>query len=226
MNARAVLLLTAGGLLLLSTSTARASVEAGEGMALPSFDLDNLLDKTDTFMNVITEQPANVANDVAGRNISAFIGMIHWAEGTASQADPYAVCYGYRHTVQNFANHPAVTGEWRGEKLSDAMCANAGFGPGCVSTAAGAAQIIKPTWVRLAAKLGLPDFSPASQDAATVELIRSRGALEDVKAGRVADAIVKCKNEWASLPGNYAKQGQRSIANLVAQYQQNGGYTA
>lgn len=56
-----------------------------------------------------------------------------------------------------------------------------------------------------------------------MELIRRRGALEDVKAGRVAAAVNKCRNEWASLPGNYAKQGQRSLVDLLAAYQQNGG---
>ena len=85
---------------------------------------------------------------------------------------------------------------------------------------------LKPLdWSR-GCRLGLPDFSPAAQDQAAIELIRSRGALEDVKAGRIVAAIDKCRNEWASLPGNYAKQGQRSVQTLVAWYQNNGGNTA
>lgn len=226
MTPAATLTLTVAAFLLLSTSTARASVEAGEGGALPSFDFDNFTDRAETIMNQITEQPAQVAVDTAAANVRAFLGMVQRAEGTALEVNPYAVCYGYRHTIGDFSNHPAITGEWRGERLSDAMCANAGFGPGCVSTAAGAYQIIKPTWRTVAGVLGLGDFGPASQDAAAVELIRRRGALEDVKAGRVEAAIGKCRNEWASLPGNYAKQGQRSIGDLIAWYQQNGGYAA
>lgn len=224
MTPAAFLTLTAGALLLLASSQARASIEAGEGAAaLPAFALDNITDKAETVFNVITEQPAETDMDTAQNNVNAFLYCIRRAEGTAGAADPYRVCFAYKHTIGDLSQHPAISGEWRGERLSDAMCANAGFGPGCVSTAAGAYQIIKPTWRNVAGKLGLTDFGPASQDAACIELIRSRGALEDVKAGRFEIAVNKCRNEWASLPGNYAKQGQRSLTDLVAWYQQNGG---
>lgn len=213
-----------GALLLASTSSARANVESGQGGA--SFDLDNLSDNLETLMNQMTEQAANVDPQTAGANLAAFLAMIRHAEGTEAAGNPYAVTYAYRWIIRDFSNHPAITGEWRGERLPDAMCANAGFGPGCVSTAAGAYQIIKPTWLKVAAALGLPDFSPASQDRAAVDLIRRRGALEDVKAGRLAIAVNKCRNEWASLPGNYAKQGQRSLDTLALWYQQNGGFLA
>ena len=68
--------------------------------------------------------------------------------------------------------------------------------------------------------------SPASQDAAAIELIRRRGALTDAQAGRLAQAVDKCKGEWASLPGNYAQQGQRSISTLAAWYTAAGGSIA
>lgn len=225
MKPAAAILTTAAALVLYaSVSSARANVEAGQGGG--SFDLGNLTDTLESTMNQITEQAANVSVDTAGQNIAAFLAALRASEGTASAADPYGVCYGYHHTIRDFSDHPAITGEWGGERLPDAMCANAGFGPGCVSTAAGAYQIIRPTWKRLRDSLGLTDFGPYAQDAAAVELIRRRGALEDVKAGRVADAINKCRNEWASLPGNYAGQGQRSQATLIAWFEQNGGLTA
>ena len=221
MTPAAVITITAAALLLVaSSSQARANVEAGEGGA--AFGLDTLTDNAETLMNQLTEQTANVDQDTAGRNVAAFLEMIKNSEGTASAQDPYAICFGFV-TMRDFSNHPAVTGEWTGARLPDAMCKNAGFGPGCVSTAAGAYQIIKPTWRSLAVALGLGDFSPANQDAAAVELIRRRAALEDVKAGRFAAAVNKCRQEWASLPGNSAKQGQRSINTLSAWYEQNGG---
>lgn len=226
MTPAATLTLTAAALLLIaSTATARAGIEAGEGWR-PSFDLDNLTDRAETIMNQLTEQAADVPADQAGANIAAFLAVLRQAEGTAAAPDPYRVCYGYSHTIRSLADHPAITGEWRGQRLTDAMCANAGFGPGCVSTAAGAYQIIRGTWANLEGALGLPDFGQASQDAAAVELIRRRGALEDVKAGRVAVAVNKCRNEWASLPGNYARQGQRDLGTLLAWYEQSGGTTA
>lgn len=229
--------ITAAALLLLASSRASVGpIEAGEGDTLPTFSFDQLTSNAESIYNVITEQPAAVPMDTAQNNIAGFLAMLRQSEGTANETDPYAVCYGYAHTIQNFANHPAVkvedrqplpvTAEWRGERLEDAMCRNAGFGPGCVSTAAGAYQIIKPTWLKVQKKLGLPDFGPDSQDAAAINLIASRGALQDVQAGRIADAINKCRNEWASLPGNYARQGQRSQGDLIAWYQNAGGTTA
>lgn len=224
------LTLTAAGLLLLAArATERGNVEAGEGGAV--FDLAAIIENLETLMHQTTQAASAAttpppAPDVAAGNVAAFLAVIRQAEGTDRSGDPYRVCFGYRHTIQDLSEHPAITGEWRGERLSDAMCANAGFGPGCVSTAAGAYQIIRPTWVRIRDRLGLRDFGKASQDAAAVELIRLRGALEDVKAGRVVQAIEKCRHEWASLPGNYAKQGQRTMGQLLAWYQQNGGNTA
>lgn len=224
-TAAAVTIGAAALVLYAATSNSRANVEAGAG-GMPSFDLGNITDTIESTMNQLTEQAANVDIDTAGRNITAFLGMLQNSEGTASGADPYRVCYGYKHIIQDMSDHPAVTGEWPGETLPDAMCKNAGFGPGCKSTAAGAYQIIRPSWLNVKNALGLPDFSPTSQDAAAVELIRRRGALEDVKAGRVADAINKCRNEWASLPGNYAAQGQRTQDTLIAWFQTNGGTQA
>ena len=231
-RATLALTLTASGLLLIaSTVTERGQVEAGEGG--PVLDLGSILENLETVMNRTTQAAQQIAPsapasaDAAGRNIAAFLAMIRQAEGTEGGGrDAYRVCYAYRHTINSLADHPAITGEWRGERLSDAMCKNAGFGPGCVSTAAGAYQIIRPTWAAMKTALRLPDFGKASQDAAAVELIRRRGALEDVKAGRIASAIDKCRNEWASLPGNYAQQGQRSVSTLLGWYTQNGGFQA
>lgn len=222
--ALALTLISAGALLLARTTTA-GNIESGN--VLGALSLDVLQDRVETTYNRLTESEANVSQDTAQTNIEAFLYLLRKAEGTEGAGrDPYRVVYGYAHTIGNFTDHPAITGEWKGARLSDAMCKNAGFGPGCVSTAAGAYQIIRPTWLTVKGALGLGDFGPRSQDSAAVELIRRRGALEDVKAGRVAEAIAKCKNEWASLPGNYARQGQRSMGELFAWYQQSGGLTA
>lgn len=75
------------------------------------------------------------------------------------------------------------------------------------SSAAGAYQITWTTWNEFAPLLGLTDFSRRSQDICAVALIARRGALEDVLAGRLEDAIFKCRQEWTSLPG--AMESQR-----------------
>lgn len=228
---RAAALLLSGSALLLAASSARAraSVEAGQGGALgalPAPSVDVLTDRIETLMNRITEQAAAVPRDLAAANITAFLGILKRAEGTAGQADPYRVCYAYSHVIQDLREHPAITGEWRGQRLPDGMCNAAGFGPGCVSTAAGAYQLIRPTWTRARDALGLLNFSALSQDRAAVWLIEQRGAIEHVKAGRLAEAVRACRNEWASLPGNYARQGQRSLTELAAWFNLEGGVLA
>lgn len=160
--------------------------------------------------------------DVAAANVAAFLTMIRVSEGTAPKYDPYAVVYAYAFTITDFSNHPALLG-WRGVPLSDNMCRLAGQEPGCVSTAAGAYQITRTTWNKLRQSISLPDFSPASQDAAAVELIRQNGALAAVEAGRFDAAVSKVRRIWASLPGAGYGQEENSLASLQAVYQQAGG---
>lgn len=83
-----------------------------------------------------------------------------------------------------------------------------GDGP---STAAGRYQITGTTWKGVSKQLGLKDFSPESQDKAAIELLRRRGALDDVLAGNWDSAIRKLGDEWQSLPSGTSKnQGKRS----------------
>lgn len=158
-------------------------------------------------------------------NIAAMLETISKAEGT-DRGDPYRVCYGYKHTIASFLDHPAITGEWRGERLSDALCKGAGLGSGCVSTAAGRYQIIRPTWARLKAKLNLPDFSPASQDAAAIQLLKERGAIAPLEAGDFDAAVFAARKEWASLKGAGYGQGERSMPWLTARFVESGGVLA
>lgn len=222
--AATALTFTAAGLLLIAATPAGGGV-VDQGDAAPTLDgiAGNAAGNVQTFLNRVTETPAMVDNTTAGRNVAAWLQMIQWAEGTQRAGNPYAVCYGYRHTIMDFSDHPAITGEWRGEALPPDMCRAAGYGPGCVSTAAGAYQIRKPTWQAVRGKIKATSFDRAWQDAAAVELTRRRGALEHVKAGRLRAAIAACANEWASLPGNSYKQGTKSLPDLFATFNRAGG---
>ena len=145
---------------------------------------------------------------VAEKNLKAFLSMIRYAEGTFSQ-DGYKKLYGGS-LFTDLSKHPntAIT-KW-----------------GITSTAAGAYQILFGTWQELQSRLKLPDFSPASQDRAAIELIKRRKALEDVMTGRFAQAIVKCRKEWASLPGAGYGQNEKSPTALAAVYKIAGGSMA
>lgn len=156
-------------------------------------------------------------------NQLAFLSMIAHAEGTDRELDPYRVCYGFRHTIQNLTDHPAITGEWFGESLAN-------LGPEYVheiSTAAGRYQITKPTWIAIGKnRLHLPDFGAASQDACALELIALRGAASAVLAGELPEAIRACAPEWASLPGSEAGQPQKTLVALLSIYRGAGGQVA
>jgi len=141
------------------------------------------------------------------KNVSAFLQTIRVSEGT-SGSDGYSVLVGGGH-FDSFADHPRVLVYLPNLRIN--------------SSAAGAYQILRRTWDGVAAKLGLPDFSPTSQDRAAVELIRQRGALADVRAGRFAAAVEKCKKEWASLPGAGYGQRENSLATLQGAYLSAGG---
>lgn len=160
--------------------------------------------------------------DAQDNNVQAMLPTIRYSEGTARAADPYRVCYGYRHTIADLSDHPAITGEWKGEPLDN-------LGPaykGLVSTAAGAYQITRATWLDAKKALGLTDFSPASQDAAAVWLIGKCAALDDLEAGRFDSAVRKCAARWASLPGSTSGQPTRQLASLEQVYTDAGGAIA
>ena len=149
-------------------------------------------------------------NNNEAANLAAFMWMIRVSEGTSGPN-------GYRTIVggslfDSFAAHPNQKIWLPNLRIH--------------STAAGAYQNLRRTWDGVRAKLKLPDFSPASQDKAAIELIRQRGALADVRAGRFAVAVEKCKKEWASLPGAGYGQRENKLATLQAAYTKAGGTIA
>lgn len=185
--------------------------------------IDQALSVADTVNPFAIMDRATVDAASQADNVGAFLSMIAHAEGTDRQADPYRVCYAYRHTVQSFDNHPALTGEWSGEPLDKLGASYAGK----VSTAAGRYQIIRPTWRGCQTALKLPDFSPASQDLAAVYIVRQAGALDAVRAGEFDQAVKLCAGQWASLPGaNAPGQAMRKLDDLRAFYVDAGGALA
>lgn len=97
---------------------------------------------------------------------------------------------------------------------------------GIKSTAAGRYQLLSRYFDAYKKQLGLKDFSPASQDAIALQQIKERRALADVEAGRFADAVAKCKNIWASLPGAGYGQHENALDKLQAAYVAAGGTLA
>lgn len=145
-------------------------------------------------------------------NITAFLDMLAVSEGTAGHGDDgYNVVVG-GDLFHGYRDHPRqlIT-------LNKA---------GLKSTAAGRYQFLWSTWNALCSRLRLPDFGPRSQDLAAIELIRERGALDDVKAGRFDAAVAKCAPIWASLPGAGYGQRENALAALRKSYINAGGALA
>lgn len=86
---------------------------------------------------------------------------------------------------------------------------------GLKSTAAGRYQYLISTWDGLRDQLGLPDFSPESQDKGCIELLRECGALDKITAGLIPDAIRAASKIWASFPGAGYGQHENKMTELL-----------
>lgn len=140
-------------------------------------------------------------------NVRAFLAAIRLGEGTSDEAGYYRIVGGG--SFDDDSKHPNVRVFIKRYNV--------------YSTAAGAYQIIRPTWSNLQKQYGFPDFSPECQDEAAVALIAGRKALNDVIDGRFRLAVNKCSAEWASLPGSTAGQRTEEFDDVLAVYLDHGG---
>lgn len=149
-------------------------------------------------------------------NLKAFLDTIAWSEiGPALLAksdNGYNVLVGSTPEkpllFASYAQHPNV------------------YNPKMNSTAAGRYQFLSRYWPAYRRQLLLPDFGRESQDRWAVQLIRECGALDDVEAGRLAQAIAKCRSRWASLPDAGYGQHEHRLPDLLAAYTDAGGVLA
>ncbi len=195
-------------------AVAYADGEMPQDSGADAFDLPNV------FTN-ITDMMTPTDQDQAATNEAAFLMMIRTAEGTAD-ANGYRRLFG-GDLFSGWDDHPRQARRYR-----DVWTSAAGaYQFMAISPIPGTDKSTRVnTWDRIAARLGLRDFSPASQDAAALELIREAGALGDVRAGRFDQAVAKVRRIWASLPGAGYGQPERSLQALRTAYLNAGGYLA
>lgn len=139
-------------------------------------------------------------------NVQAFLLLIRNGEGTIPPRGGYNTLFGGG-TFNSFDVHPNILINKNGYK----------------STAAGAYQFLYRTWTQIKNELGLSDFTPHSQDIAAVRKLQTRGALQDIKDGKITSAIQKTNKEWASLPGAPYGQPTQKLSKALAFYKSNGG---
>jgi muramidase (phage lysozyme) len=157
--------------------------------------------------------PRLAPDEVGGVNVAAFMDMLAVSEGTddgrqKTHDDGYDVIVGGG-LLDSYADHP--------RKLVNLPHY------GIRSSAAGRYQFLRATWDDLDARLGLPDFSPASQDRACVELLKQCGALALLQAGKFEEAMQAARKIWASLPGAGYGQHEQEFSDLRAAYVRFGG---
>lgn len=142
-------------------------------------------------------------------NVVAFLDMLAWSEGTIGKGDD-----GYNDIVDpagffsDYSAHPNLLVQVN-SKIK--------------STAAGRYQLLARYYDPYRKQLGLPDFSPVSQDKIAIQLIKERKAYQLIIAGQITEAISRCSNIWASLPGNGYGQRQHKLADLISMFHKFGG---
>lgn len=160
-------------------------------------------------------------NALLNPNVKAFMLTIRKSEGTDA-SDGYSYLFGSspRNTRRfpvgkdgkpDFSHHPHINEPFNiGDKAD-------------FSSAAGAYQILFGTWEAIRKKYSLPDFSPASQDIACVELISQQNVLQHLMNGDFDIALRACSHIWASLP--FAPYGQpiHSVDVVTNWYKNAGG---
>lgn len=147
-------------------------------------------------------------------NQKAFLDMIAFSEigpGLLSRSDDgYNVLVG-GDLFHGYANHPQKAIEYQ---------------PGKYSTAAGRYQILGRYWRAYKIILKIIDFSPASQDAIALQMIKECKAISYIESGHIEDAIRACSSRWASFPGANYNQHENKLENLRAAYLKAGGTLA
>ena len=177
----------------------------------------------DVAANADQVQPSNVWDDASmlpnmngtpEQNVTAFLRMVRCCEHRYPDNVQNDLCYQIMYGGGEFfdlSDHPVITGEKQKVLFTESQCKSWGFtfGKGG-STAAGAYQIIRPTWDQIrGVEPRLPDFSPASQDEAARRLLMQCGALSLIEAGDIEGALAKACKLWASLPGSTANQNPK-----------------
>lgn len=161
---------------------------------------------------------AITADQAGGEALVRFLDLIAHSEGTSN--DPHTQNDGYdvivsgvdgHHEFSDYSDHPFANGQ-------PPILVREGPPP-LHSSAAGRYQLLARYWTVYKQQLGLPDFSPISQDRVALQQVKERQAIADILAGNIDSAIQKCSNIWASFPGNDYGQGGHNMASLVDFYQ-------
>ena len=100
--------------------------------------------------------------------------------------------------------------------------ANVALNPKLKSTGAGRYQLLSRWWDAYRKQLGLKDFSPKSQALWHCSRLRA-WRFTMIDRGDIRQAIDRCSNIWASLPGAGYGQFEHKADGLIAKFKEAGG---
>lgn len=179
--------------------------------------LDSLNTATGDVFGMNTNQGMTAGDPQS--NLQAFLDMISISEGTFGIGDNgYNVVVGGSLFDNGYVDHPRIVVQTRYGK-SDAAGRYQ-------IMAAVPGQITTNTWDWISAGQGLTDFSPQSQDACAIYILKWKNAYQDVLNGNIQSAISKVASQWASLPGSPYGQSPHDLSTVLGWYQQQGGAVA
>ena len=141
----------------------------------------------------------------------AFLDMLAWSEGTDNG----------RQKTRN-GGYDVIVG---GSYLPDYPTAPrklVTLNPKLKSTGAGRYQLLSRWWGCLDASSLAWKTPPKSQDAVALQQIKERGALPMIDRGDIRQAIDRCSNIWASLPGAGYGQFEHKADSLIAKFKEAG----
>lgn len=149
-------------------------------------------------------------------NIGAFLDMIAWSEIgpelLKESDDGYNVLVGSTPEKPLLFHDYSQPPEWYDKPTN--------------SSASGRYQILHRYAVDYIKMLGLPDYSPESQDRIAFQLMNECDVIHLLKTGTEAtfsEAVERCSSRWASLPGNDYGQHKNSIIMLRSAFLTAGG---
>lgn len=157
--------------------------------------------------------PVMTAAQAGHPNVCAFMDMLASAAAEGTASSPITKNNGYdiivsgvdgRHRFDDYSTHPFAGGR-------PSIVVNS---KGLTSNASGRYQFMLRDWAHYRDLLTLPDFGRLSQDRWCYQLIKERGAIAQIIAGDLDNAVARCSNIWASLPGNNYGQRQATMDAL------------
>jgi muramidase (phage lysozyme) len=135
-------------------------------------------------------------------SVQAFLKAIADAEGGG-----YDFRYG---AVKNKRNDP-----WRFADYST----HPGTGCDGVTTAAGMYQINKATWQDHGeGRMGLTDFTPATQDLIAISILRGLGVIDKIKDGDIGSGLSQASKPWAALPRGRGQGGRHDQPHVTFEH--------